>query len=1152
MIKNLTNHAPKVGFRFLMSLLLMLVAVVPGFAARFTNVGPEGITLQVGDSFTPEIKIDGTDGNISARKWESKNPDIAVFENGTVTAVSPGETTITVWLGTGTAPELKSLTCVVNVEAAEAAITLNETAITLKKGESTKLVASVTNAPEGYDVYFITNDRDVVAAQNDGTIEALNVGIATVTAELWDANGIIATATCEVTVEEAPAPAPVYSISLNEEEIELVKGETFDLKATPSENKPEGYVVVFESSDPEVASVNGTGLVAAVGEGEATITAKLTLGDEILASASCKVSVKAAVVKEIILPLNSVDVKIGASESIPYALRGIEPSELKWVSMNKEIATVDAEGNVTGVSEGSVQIMAFTGDETDPQNSATCMVNVVKNAEEPVYSISLNKTELVLTVGETSFLIHTVSQNRPDGYYVLYESSDRNVVTVNATGGLKAISEGTATITAKLCKGTKTLAQAQCSVTVEAKAAEPSINFNETSVKLFVGNDFNLTEAAIIKDAPDGAYIMWSSENVEVASVDVNGVVRGVSAGSTTIEAKLMKGTNEKASAKIEIVVVKKPNDHSIILSESYAKLQLGETLLITPILRGSYEEGKKGEVKWISSDESVATVGLNTGVVTAVGEGTATIKALWVKGTHTYAEAECEIEVVAATVAPEPASIVLEKSSADLTEGETTQIVAIGHNLTEDIKFLSMDKAIATVDEFGLVTAVAEGETTILVYTGPATIVEGETVYQEFEVKVTAKPAKPVYSISLNVEEAALTLGDVLILKSTVSDNRPDGYYVYYSSSDKNIAVVNATGTVSGVGEGTATITAALCKGTETLATATCVVTIVAPVVDPLISFDSESYGVTVGKSLNLNGCVSVSDKAPEKSYIMWLSSNVSVATVNVDGVVTAVGEGTAKITANLMKGTQIIESATCEISVSAAAEEVKPSVSLELHEATLYVGKSMTLKFNVENAPKGYHTFFRSSNKDIVFVNRTGVAFGMSVGTATVTIELCKGTEILATDECVINVEAEVASISVSPAEATVTTDQTIQLVAEVEGEESADETLVWASNNEAVATVSENGLVTPVAPGVATITATTANNLTSFSVITVTNQTSGVEGVDFDNASVVTVGNDIIVPEGAMVYNMNGVIVNPVNLASGVYIVRLANGKAVKVVI
>ena len=131
---------------------------------------------------------------------------------------------------------------------------------------------------------------------------------------------------------------------------------------------------------------------------------------------------------------------------------------VEWASSKTSVATVSSSGLVTAVSEGVSTIVASAGGM-----SATCSVTVMKKTIN-VTSVSLNKSELSLTKGNTETLIPTVNPTDATDKTVSWSSSNTSVATVSSTGTVMAIAVGTATVTVTTNDGGKT---ASCSVTVK-------------------------------------------------------------------------------------------------------------------------------------------------------------------------------------------------------------------------------------------------------------------------------------------------------------------------------------------------------------------------------------------------------------------------------------------------------------------------------------------------------------------------------------------------------------------------------------------------------------------------------------------------------------------------------------------------------------
>ena len=233
-----------------------------------------------------------------------------------------------------------------------------------------------------------------------------------------------------------------------------------------------------------------------------------------------------------------------------------------------------------------------------------------------VSSVSLDKTSVSLNVGESVTLAATVKPDNATNKTVSWSSSNASVASVDASGKVSAVAEGTATITAKA--GDKT---ATCSVTVTKKVvAVESVTLDKSSLELNEGETATLT-ATVKPDNASDKTVTWSSSKTSVATVDANGKVTAVAEGNATITAK---AGNKSATCSVtvtkNVVAVE-----SITLDKSSLELNEGETATLVATVKPDNATNKT--VTWSSSRTSVATVDAN-GKVTAVAEGTATITA--------------------------------------------------------------------------------------------------------------------------------------------------------------------------------------------------------------------------------------------------------------------------------------------------------------------------------------------------------------------------------------------------------------------------------------------------------------------------------------------------------------------------------------------
>ena len=176
---------------------------------------------------------------------------------------------------------------------------------------------------------------------------------------------------------KAPKAVPATGIRLTKTSAELDEGETLELfyKLEPSDATTRG--VEWASDNTDVATVDEDGLVTAVKAGTATITVSVKGQPEIKATCTITVKSSSIAVTKLTLSESSAEVSVGKTLTLSCT---IEPSnatnkELIWSSSDETIATVDAQGVVTGVKAGTVTITVAS--KSDPSVKATCTVTVV-------------------------------------------------------------------------------------------------------------------------------------------------------------------------------------------------------------------------------------------------------------------------------------------------------------------------------------------------------------------------------------------------------------------------------------------------------------------------------------------------------------------------------------------------------------------------------------------------------------------------------------------------------------------------------------------------------------------------------------------------------------------------------------------------------
>ena len=410
-------------------------------------------------------------------------------------------------------------------------VSLNKESLPLGIGESDTLIATVL--PENVtdkSVNWTSSDSSVANVDNNGKVTAVSEGQTTITVTTNDGGK---TATCQVTVYQEIIH--VTSVSLNKNSLILDEGGSETLTATVLPENATDKSVTWSSSNNNVATVDNNGKVTAVKEGQAAITVITNDGGF---TATCQVTVNQKIIHVMGVLLNKESLALGidGSETLTATVLPEDATDksVTWSSSDSSVATVDNNGKVTAVSEGSAKITVTTN---DGGFTATCQVTVYQKIIHVIGVLS-NKKSLTIGIGGSETLTATVLPENAADKSVTWSSSNNNVATVDNNGKVTAVSKGSAKITVTTNDGGFT---DTCQVTVRQSTHAAGVSLDKESLTLEVGDSDTLTAIVHPEDTTDKS-VTWSSSDPSVAIVYNNGTVRAVGEGRATITVKTNDG----------------------------------------------------------------------------------------------------------------------------------------------------------------------------------------------------------------------------------------------------------------------------------------------------------------------------------------------------------------------------------------------------------------------------------------------------------------------------------------------------------------------------------------------------------------------------------------------------------------------------------
>ena len=553
--------------------------------------------------------------------WRSSNPSVAsVDQNGVVEAKSVGTAEISVI----SKDQQRTDTCQVTVKERiipVESIVLDKDSLVLTEEEVFTLRAEVKpfNASDK-EVEWVSDNAEVASVSVDGTVVALTPGTTVITAYSADRK---VGGKCRLTVN--PKPVPVSSVSLSQQAVSLVEGESVKLESIVDPSNATNQAVKWSSDNNAVATVKADGTVLAKSPGVATVS---VVSEDQGKTAKCRVEVKEKTypVESVSLPFNTLTLTEGDSSKLVVRIspKNATNKDVSWISDNVSVATVDPDGSVYAVSPGTAMIIVRSADRglTD-----VCQVTVHKKII-PVRFVSLSEAELSLVEGESATLKASILPEDATNQEVRWSSSDPEIASVDSEGHVLAKSKGKTKIIVQSVGGED---RSKCTVVVKAKP-KPKPVPKPSPIESPVAKDNPVTPVEhnkskgwlwIIAVAAAAGVFIWSPWKDNVSNSGSDPVVKQ----GATIEDESRAVTDtvkEPELVEAQEPAKKEPvNVSGVTLSKSDLLIEEGKGAQLSASVHPSGADNKS--VSWKSNDPSVATVS-SKGYVSAKKAGSATI----------------------------------------------------------------------------------------------------------------------------------------------------------------------------------------------------------------------------------------------------------------------------------------------------------------------------------------------------------------------------------------------------------------------------------------------------------------------------------------------------------------------------------------------
>ena len=662
------------------------------------TIAPSTANVYQGEKLALEVTLRDQPGRLVEGDVNFGSSDYSkatVNQDGIVTGISPGSVIITATSGTKTG---SATITVLGAPAASVALSVPDTVPVGVEVELSATPLDASGSPlSGRTITYQSANPAVAAVNNQNqTVKGITAGATTISAIV---DGIVASERLTVGGRYAT------SISITPGSPSISVGQQSQLTAKVLDQagtEIAGQPVSWSSTNQAVATVSSTGLVSATSAGSTTISA----GSGGL-SASVEVSVVNVPVAYVRISPSTASLVVGGSPVTLTATafdaneRQLAGRVASWSSQNPIVATVNSSGVVSAIAAGSTTITGSIEGKT-----ASVTVTVGSAPAAAVASVTVSLASAALNVGQqtqASALIKD-AQGNTLSRAVSWSSLDTGVAKVSASGVVTAYAGGTVAI---MARSEDVSGYASLTVTTPSPTAVASVTLDAPTWSLNVGQQ--VPTSVTLKDAAGnlltGRTITYSTGNSSVLTVSSSGVLTGVGSGMTEVRAT-SGGVTDDA---VFTVAGTTGAIASITVTPASATLSVGQTSQETAVAKdaqGSVIDGTS--FTWTTSNPAAAIVS-SAGTVSAVGAGTATIRAAagGVTGSMSVS--------VTSTVAT-VASVAVTLSNTNIQVGGTAQASAVAKDASGNVlpgtvfTWKSSSTSVAAVSTSGLVNGVSTG----------------------------------------------------------------------------------------------------------------------------------------------------------------------------------------------------------------------------------------------------------------------------------------------------------------------------------------------------------------------------------------------------------------------------------------------------------
>ena len=755
---------------------------------------------------------------------------------------------------------------------------------------------------ENPDFIWVSSNPSVLTVNSDGEVTAVATGNATITVSIVTLDGKTISRTFQVEVQSNVIPPSEITIApsleITTDTKSLLKGNQLDIEFNFSDSNSgddlEPDSITWFSKDEQIISVDENGKITAIEIGKTTIVLTITFESQ-----TFEQEIELGVVVTPELKIESERTTIFPNQTLKVSSvfngfdgQAVEGVEVTYTSSDTNIITVDKDGKITAIIQGTADIVANVVYEGKSYES-TLSITVHLQPR-----ISLTNTVESLTQGDSQeFKATFFDENGDENSEVTltWKTNNSDAITISQDGTITAIQPSESVVITVTAQYNGQTYQSEFTLKVTTRPIEAVLKITQKPSTLEHDGqsqvEFTFTNKSnnqIIE--PDS--ITWKSNDVSVVTVDDNGTITAQGEGSTTVMVTIVyEGNTFEESFTVNVMA-----ENQTILVEPELKLnstpssleQGDQSQLSYSFINKTNDQALDPDgITWESADENIVSIG-SDGELTAKGPGTTTVTL------RVEYDGDSFSESFSVRVWVEP-TIEITSSFSKLKVGNSQTLT---HTTTDDqgvstdditVTWSSSDTSKITVDEKGLIRAIATGTVTIT-----ATIsYDGKSIQDRRSITAVVDP---VISITSTIQRLDKDDTETLVFEfiDELGQKRPL-QSVTWSSSDTDVISVDSNGKIAAKKVGRAVIKVTAQVGSSSISDTITIDVIV----EPAVSISNPAGGIIEGTSYDFNFEFTGDDgQSVSPDSVTWSSSDTDVLTIDNDGVITTVAPGSSTIT--------------------------------------------------------------------------------------------------------------------------------------------------------------------------------------------------------------------------------------------------------------